>query len=69
VSAKTFAFNEEGFETTIDYPRIMRIVLEAGYHGHVGIEYEGDGLDEYEGIRASKTLLERTRTQLQSEFG
>ncbi|MEF8817704.1 MAG: sugar phosphate isomerase/epimerase family protein [Salinivenus sp.] len=69
VSAKTFAFNEKGFETTIDYPRIMRIVLEAGYHGHVGIEYEGDGLDEYEGIRATKILLERTRTQLRSEFG
>ena len=69
VSAKTFAFDDEGYETTIDYPRIMRIVLEADYHGHVGIEYEGDGLGEYEGIRASKRLLEQTRTRLQSEFG
>ena len=69
VSAKTFEFNEKGFETTIDYPRIMRLVLEAGYRGHVGIEYEGDGLDEYEGIRASKQLLLQTRKQLQSEFG
>lgn len=69
VSAKTFAFDDEGYETTIDYPRIMRIVLEADYHGHVGIEYEGDGLGEYEGIRASKRLLEQTRSRLQSEFG
>ena len=69
VSAKTFAFDEKGFETTIDYPRIMRIVLKAGYRGHVGIEYEGDGLGEYEGIRASKQLLLQTRKQLQSEFG
>ncbi|MFB6247279.1 MAG: sugar phosphate isomerase/epimerase family protein [Salinibacter sp.] len=69
VSAKTFAFNEKGFETTIDYPRIMRIVLESGYRGHVGIEYEGDGLGEYEGIRASKQLLIQTRKQLRSEFG
>ena len=69
VSAKTFAFDDEGYETTIDYPRIMRIVLEADYHGHVGIEYEGDGLGEYEGIHASRRLLEQTRTRLQSEFG
>jgi sugar phosphate isomerase/epimerase len=69
VSAKTFAFDDDGAETTINYPRIMRIVLESGYRGHVGIEYEGDGLGEYEGIRATKTLLERTHEQLRSEFG
>ena len=68
VSAKTYAFDDDGDETTIDYDRMMRIVLEEGYRGYVGIEYEGDELGEYDGIRASKTLLERTRKQLQSEF-
>ncbi len=67
VSAKTFAFDDAGNETTIDYPRMMRIVLDAGYQGHVGIEYEGDELDEFEGIRATKQLLLRTRKQLRAE--
>jgi len=68
VSAKTFAFDEDGWETTIDYERILRIVLDAGYRGHVGIEYEGDGLGEYEGIRTTKQLLTRVREQLQGEY-
>ena len=59
VSAKSYAFNEKGEETTIDYFKMMDIVLAAGYHGRVGIEYEGDNLDEYAGIRATKKLLER----------
>ena len=68
VSAKTFAFDDDGWETTIDYERIMRIVLDAGYRGHVGIEYEGDSLGEYEGIRRTKQLLMRVREQLQGEY-
>lgn len=67
VSAKTFAFDSAGQETTIDYSRMMRIVVEAGYHGHVGIEYEGDNLGEFEGVRATKELLVRTRKQLREE--
>lgn len=68
VSAKTHEFDDEGNEVHTDYNRMMRIVLEAGYRGHVGIEYEGDQLSEYEGIRATKKLLERTRNELQDEF-
>jgi len=64
VSAKSYAFDEEGNETTIDYRRMLKIVLEAGYHGYVGIEYEGSDLDEYEGVRATKRLLERVRADL-----
>lgn len=64
VSAKSHAFDERGRETTIDYPRMMQIVTGAGYHGHVGIEYEGDDLSEPEGIRATKALLEDVRAQL-----
>jgi hypothetical protein len=43
---------------------MMKIVLDNGYHGFVGIEYEGKNLDEFEGIRKSKALLERVREQL-----
>ncbi len=59
VSAKSYDFDDEGNETKIDFFRMMKIVLDAGYRGWVGIEYEGSRLDEYAGIRATKTLLER----------
>lgn len=61
VSAKTYDFDGEGNETKIDYPKMMKIVLDAGYNGFVGIEYEGQRLDEFEGIKATKTLLEKCR--------
>jgi sugar phosphate isomerase/epimerase len=64
VSAKTHDFDEQGNETQTDYLRMMKIVLDAGYHGYVGIEYEGSKLSEDEGIRATKALLEKVRSQL-----
>ncbi len=64
VSAKTHDFDASGAETGIDYPRIMRIVLEAGYHGYVGIEYEGAKMSEHEGIVATRDLLLRLREEL-----
>lgn len=68
VSAKSYAFDAEGECIETDYDRMMRIVLNAGYRGHVGIEYEGDGVSEVEGIRATKTLLERVAGRLAGEF-
>jgi L-ribulose-5-phosphate 3-epimerase len=64
VSAKSHDFDEKGNETHTDYLKMMKIVLDAGYHGWVGVEYEGSKLDEYAGIRATKALLERVREEL-----
>ncbi len=64
VSAKSHDFDEDGNEIHTDYKKMMKIVLDAGYHGYVGIEYEGSKLSEYEGIRATKKLLERVREEL-----
>lgn len=64
VSAKSHDFDAEGNETRTDYRRMLGIVLDAGYRGFVGIEYEGDRLPEPEGIRATKGLLERVRAEL-----
>jgi L-ribulose-5-phosphate 3-epimerase len=64
VSAKSYDFDEQGDETKIDYYRMMDIVLSAGYHGYVGIEYEGSRLSEDEGILATKRLLEKIRQKL-----
>ncbi|MEZ5962955.1 MAG: sugar phosphate isomerase/epimerase family protein [Planctomycetota bacterium] len=64
VSAKSYGFDDDGNETTIDYARMLAIVVGAGYRGFVGVEYEGDGLGEREGILATKKLLERVRAEL-----
>ena len=57
VSAKSYNFDEGGNETTIDFVKMLQIVKDAGYTGFVGVEYEGDLLDENEGIKATKDLL------------
>jgi sugar phosphate isomerase/epimerase len=59
VSAKSYDFDAAGNETTIDFPRMMDIVLKHNYHGYVGIEYEGNKLDEFAGIKATKALLDK----------
>jgi L-ribulose-5-phosphate 3-epimerase len=64
VSAKSGDFDEQGNERNIDYLRMLKIVLDAGYRGHLGIEYSGNGLSEPDGILATKKLLERVRTEL-----
>jgi len=67
VSAKSHHFDAAGNETHTDYDRMLKIVLDAGYHGHLGIEYmkyEASQLGEIEGILATKRLLERVREKL-----
>ena len=70
VSAKSHDFLPNGEEADKDYRRLMRIVLEKhGYRGFVGIEYEGSKLSEYDGIRATKRLLERIRDEYSVKQG
>ena len=59
VSAKSYDFGPDGNETTMDYRRLLQIVKNAGYTGYIGIEYEGQNLDEDQGIMATKRLLEK----------
>ena len=70
VSAKSYNFKDDqplstfDGERELDYLKLMKIVVDAGYRGYVGIEYEGGQLDEYEGIRRTKKLLEDAREKL-----
>lgn len=64
VSAKSFDFDARGEETTIDFRRMLDIVTGAGFHGWIGIEYEGERLGEQEGIARTKALLTRIRSEL-----
>ena len=57
VSAKSYDFDENGNETTLDYPRILQLVKNSGYTNFIGVEYEGTRLSEKEGILATKNLL------------
>ena len=64
VSAKAHEFDKEGNETKTDFYKIMKIVVDAGYHGYVGIEFEGGKIPEVEGVKLTKALLERVRERL-----
>ena len=68
VSAKAYDFDEDGACVETDYVRMMKIVLDAGYRGFVGIEYEGSKLSEPDGIRATKALLERVDTHFAETY-
>ena len=64
VSAKSHDFDEDGNETETDFQKMMEIVQDSGYHGWVGVEYEGNKMDEYAGIKATKALLEKCFAKL-----
>lgn len=61
VSAKAYDFDANGNCVETDYARILKVVKDSGWKGYIGIEYEGSGLSEDEGIRKTKALLERYR--------
>ena len=64
VSAKSYEFDSSGNETSIDYKKMLSMVKSAGFEGHVGIEYEGSAMSEEEGIRATKSLLEKAWAEI-----
>lgn len=64
LSAKSYGFDEKGDETTIDYRRMLTIARDAGYSGWIGIEYEGDKHSEKDGVRLTKELIERIKTEM-----
>lgn len=59
VSAKAYDFDAAGNDTVVDFPKLLKIVKESDFDGHIGIEYEGEGMSATEGIKATKALMER----------
>jgi L-ribulose-5-phosphate 3-epimerase len=57
VSAKSHEFDEHGDETKTDYYKMLKIVLDSGYKGWVGVEYEGSKHPPREGCTLTKALL------------
>lgn len=68
VSAKSYGFDAQGNETTIDYRRMLRIVLDAGYRGYIGVEWEGTAPTDVDGIRLTQQLLERIRDEVTDDY-
>lgn len=59
VSVKDQAWDDQGNQMPLDFERMMRIVVDAGYHGYCGIEFGG-----YEGLNRSRQLLEQARERI-----
>lgn len=68
VSAKSYGFDASGNESTMDYRRLLKIVLDAGYRGHVGVEWEGREPGQVEGVKLTRDLLLRLRDELAPEY-
>jgi sugar phosphate isomerase/epimerase len=64
VSAKSHKFDAGGNEVETDFVKMVKIVLDSGYHGYIGIEWEGEEPSEVEGVKLTKKLLERVRDLL-----
>ena len=59
VSAKSYDFDTEAEETKIDYSKMLNIVRKSGYNGFLGIEYEGERLNEVDGINATLKCINK----------
>ena len=64
VSAKSHEFDKDGNETKSDFIKMMTLVKDSGYRGYVGVEFEGRGISEVEGVIKTRDLLLRCRKEL-----
>ena len=64
LSAKGYSFNKNGEENSIDFYRMLKMAVKAGYTGYVGIEYEGKNADEIQGIKKIQSLLKTIHQRL-----
>ncbi|SHN19665.1 Tat (twin-arginine translocation) pathway signal sequence [Cyclobacterium lianum] len=67
VSVKTTVWDGKGNQYPLDYEKMMRIVLKAGYRSWCGIEY-GEAGREWESIVEVREQLEATEKALQDSF-
>tara|TARA_Y100000590_G_scaffold436727_1_gene557592 strand:+ start:665 stop:1594 length:930 start_codon:yes stop_codon:yes gene_type:complete len=67
VSAKSHEFDSHGSEIRTDFNKMMKIVLDSGYSGYVGIEYEGSKHTETEGIKLTLELLKKIRDTVSNQ--
>lgn len=59
VSVKDLVWDDKGNQSALDYDKMLKIVLAAGFHGYCGIEFGG-----FAGLNASRDALEQARERL-----
>jgi sugar phosphate isomerase/epimerase len=59
VSAKTYDFDANGEQPKLDYKRLLGIVKDSGFKGYIGIEFEGTGQPEEQGVKKTMDLLKK----------
>ncbi|MDF1858919.1 MAG: sugar phosphate isomerase/epimerase [Verrucomicrobiales bacterium] len=59
VSVKDTVWDDEGKQSQLDYERMLKIVLDAGFRGYCGIEHGG-----FAGLNQSRERLEQAREKL-----
>ena len=64
VSAKSQFFDPQGNESSIDYNKMLSLVIESGYKGYIGVEYGGFLMTPIDGTIATKNLLNKTLKKL-----
>ncbi|MEM7512069.1 MAG: sugar phosphate isomerase/epimerase, partial [Bacteroidota bacterium] len=67
VSVKPTVWDDKGNSMDLDYEKMMRIVLEAGYRGYCGIEHGEEGRI-WESIGEVRNKLLATRNWLSREY-
>ena len=67
VSVKTTAWDGKGKQSPLNYEKMMKIVLNAGYRGYCGIEHGEQGR-EWESILEVKDTLIRVREKLSRRY-
>ena len=64
VSAKSQFFDLQGNESSIDYNKMLSLVIKSGYKGYIGVEYGGFLMGPIDGTIATKNLLNKTLNNL-----
>lgn len=59
VSVKDLVWDDKAKQSPLDYDRMLKIVLDAGFRGYCGIEHGG-----FQGLNASRKALETARDRL-----
>ena len=59
VHIKTFSFDAQGNDPSVDLAKAIRLLAAAGYQGAWGVESMPEDGDEYEGVRQSFALIRR----------
>jgi hypothetical protein len=67
VHVKTFVFDENGNEPTVDIPRAMHYLLDAGYNGCWGVESVPKDGDEYGAAEKTIALIRRVVSEYASK--